>query len=94
MGKKTYLSTEEAIGFAGRLLDDHDGEIEITDEARTVITDIYNQLLSSKDEEANILGSGTNVSLLESCLREPMSAVAKEAVDVLYETACVICNGR
>ena len=93
MDRDTYLLTEEAIGFAGRLLDDHDGEIEITAKVRTVIADIYKQLLSNEDDEAYILGSDNNIGALESCLCEPMSAVAKEAVDVLYEAACAICNG-
>lgn len=92
MDKKTYLLTEEAVGFAGMLLDDHDDKIEITEKVRTVITDIYKQLLSSGDDEAYILGSDKNIGALESCLCEPMSVAAKEAVGMLYGAACVIYN--
>lgn len=93
MDRNTYLLTEEAIGFAGMLLDDHYDKIEITEKVRTVIFDIYEQLLSSADDEAYILGSDNNIGALESCLCEPMSAAAKEAVGVLYEAACAIRNG-
>lgn len=93
MDRNTYLLTEEAIGFAGMLLDDHDDKIEITERVRTVIDDIYKQLLSSVDDEAFVLGSDDNIGALESCLCEPMSAMAKEAISVLYEAACAICNG-
>lgn len=93
MDRKYYMSTEEAIGFAGMLLDDHDGQIAITEKVRVVITDIYKQLLSSEADEAYVLGTDKNISALESCLCEPMSAAAREAIDVLYGAACAICNG-
>lgn len=93
MDRNMYLLTEEAIGFAGMLLDDHDDNIEITENVRTVIADIYKQLLSSSDDEAYVLGTDNNVGALTSCLCEPMSAAAREAVGVLYGAACAICNG-
>lgn len=93
MDRKHYMSTEEAIGFTGMLLDDHDDQIAITEKVRAVIADIYEQLLSSVADEAYVLGADNNISALESCLCEPMSAAAREAIDVLYETVCAIYNG-
>lgn len=89
---KTYLTTQEAIGCAGRLLDEHDPDITITEKVRAVMENIYTQLISETDEVAYVLGSSENVELLESCFDEAMSEDAKEEYMVLYETSCAIHN--
>ena len=88
-----YLLTEEAIGFAGMLLDDHDNKIETSDKVRAIIFNIYKQLILSQDYEAYVLGSDNNIKALESCLDEPISKSAEEIVNILYESACAIHNG-
>lgn len=90
--EKTYLLTEEAIGSAGRLLDEHDEDIQISEKVFNVIQKIYNQLIASNEVEAYVLGTNENVKLLTDCCEEFMSKTAKEEFDILYETACAINN--
>lgn len=89
---ETYLTTQEAIGCAGRLLDEHDPDITITEKVFSVMENIYTQLISETDDIAYVLGSSENVELLESCFNEEMSKNAREEYMVLYETACAIHN--
>ena len=91
--EKTYIRTDDAIGAAGRLLDEHDEEIEITEKVFSTIQDIYKQLLEAANEpEAYVLGTLKNVEALSACYDEPMSPSAREEFLILYESACIIHN--
>ena len=45
---ETYLTTQEAIGCAGRLLDEHDPDITITEKVFSVMENIYTQMQVKK----------------------------------------------
>ena len=91
--QKEYLHTEEAIGYAGFLLDDHCDEVTITEKTRAVVESIYQQLEKETDNVALILGTDKNAKALMSVYDEPMSSEAREAYIVLCEAACAINNG-
>lgn len=92
MSDKTYLSTEEAMGITGRLLDEHDSEISISEKMFSIAAMLYNQLIHETDSTAYVLGTKENVDALESCSNETMSPAARECYATLFETACAIYN--
>ena len=91
--EKTYLYTEEALGSAGRLLDEHDIDIEVSEKVFETIQNIHKQLMESDDVEAYVLGTDENVKALMDCWHEPMSEAAREEYETLCGTACAINNG-